>query len=106
MLGVFDILGDSMAKPAFRGCAFINASAESPPGGAVEEMSDATRAWNRALFIELAREAGATDPDRLGRELAMLYAGAVVTARMDRNPQAAAVAKAMAATLIDAAGLA
>src|SRR5450755_794440 len=32
LLGVFDVLGDSMAKPTFRGCAFINASAESRPG--------------------------------------------------------------------------
>src|SRR5581483_1704846 len=35
LLGVFDVLGESFARPTFRGCAFINASAESMPGGVV-----------------------------------------------------------------------
>jgi AcrR family transcriptional regulator len=103
LLGVFDVLGDSMAKPTFRGCAFINASAESRPGGIVEEVSDTSRAWIRALFVGLASDAGALDADGLGRQLAMLYDGAVVTARMDRNPQAAATARSIAAALVAAA---
>src|SRR5580698_9327965 len=37
LLGVFDVLGDSIAGPTFHGCAFINASAEARPGGAVED---------------------------------------------------------------------
>src|SRR5260221_6772462 len=28
LLGVFDVLGETAAEPGFRGCAFINASAE------------------------------------------------------------------------------
>jgi AcrR family transcriptional regulator len=103
LLGVFDVLGETFKRPTFRGCAFINASAESSPGGVVEEVSDASRAWLKAMFVRLATDAGAADPDALGGQLAMLYDGAVVTARMDRNPKAASTARAIAVTLVDAA---
>ena len=33
LLGVFDVLGESFAEPGYRGCAFINASAESRVSG-------------------------------------------------------------------------
>src|SRR3954464_3248597 len=43
LLGVFDVLAEVAAAPSFRGCAFYNASAESTPGGPVEQMSAANR---------------------------------------------------------------
>ena len=91
------------ARPDFHGCAFVNASAESPPGSVVEEVSDMSRAWTRALFTDLAREAGAADPEQLARQLVQLYDGAMVSARMDRDSGAAATAKATAAAIVDAA---
>jgi AcrR family transcriptional regulator len=103
LLGVFDVLGELSAEPGFRGCAFYNASAESPPGGAVQEVSDESRAWTRSLFADLARAAGAAHPDLLARQLSLLYDGASVTARMDRDPQAAAAARVVASSLVDAA---
>jgi AcrR family transcriptional regulator len=102
LLGVFDVLAASSAQPDFRGCAFVNASAESEPGGTVEAASDTSRAWLRGLFAELATAAGATDPDGLARQLSMLYDGATVAARMDRDPAAAASARSIAAALLDA----
>jgi AcrR family transcriptional regulator len=103
LLGVYDVLGRTFTKTTFRGCAFINASAESPPGGSVQQMSDISRAWVRALFIDLAAQAGARDPEALGRQLVLLYDGALVSARMDRYTDAAELAKTVAATLLDAA---
>ena len=66
LLGVFEVLTEVFAEPGFRGCAFANASAESPPGGVVETVSDESRAWTRALFADLARAAGVADPGRAG----------------------------------------
>jgi AcrR family transcriptional regulator len=106
LLGVFDVLGEVAAEPGFRGCAFMNAGAESRPGSVVEEISDQTRAWVRSLFIELAGAAGATDPVRLAAQLVLLYDGASVGARMDRNPHAAITARAAAEVLLDAAATA
>src|SRR5712672_3094686 len=45
LLGVFDVLGELFAEPGFHGCAFLNASAESPRGSDVEKVSDESRAW-------------------------------------------------------------
>ena len=103
LLGVFDVLGESFAEPGFRGCAFMNASAEARPGSAIEEVSDEFRAWVRSLFVELGQAAGVPAPERLARQLALLYDGATVTARMDRDPGAAAAARGAAAALLDAA---
>jgi AcrR family transcriptional regulator len=103
LLGVFDALGDLFLEPTFRGCAFANASAESAAGSSVEEVSDKYRGWIRTLFVGLARDAGATDPDSLAGQLVLLYDGAVNGAKMDRNPAVAATARAVAASLLDAA---
>ncbi len=103
ILGVFDVLGRTCAQPGFHGCAFMNASAESLPGSAAEQVSDESRAWTRALFVNLARQAGAADPEQVGRQLVQLYDGAIISARMDRDSDAAATAKATAAAALDAA---
>ena len=62
----------------------------------------ATRAWLRGLFIELARDAGAADPDRLGGQLVVLYDGGTVGASMDADLGAVKTARAMAEALLDA----
>ena len=106
LLGVFDVLAGVAGNPGFRGCAFVNASAESPAGGPVEEVSDIYRAWVRGLFHELARDAGAKDPAELADQLVVLYDGASIGARMDKGgPRAALVARDIAATLLAAATL-
>jgi AcrR family transcriptional regulator len=103
LLGVFDLLGESYVRPGFHGCAFANASAESPAGGAVQEVSDESRAWVVSMFADLARAAGAADPEPLARQLALLYHAATQSAQMDRDPAAAGTARAAAVTLLDAA---
>lgn len=103
LLGVFDVLGERFTEPDFRGCAFVNASAETRPGSLVEQVSDVSRAWLVGLFVDLARRAGVAEPDPLARQLALLYHGSSLSARMDRDLTAAATARAAAVTLMDAA---
>jgi len=103
LLGVFDAQGQIFTDPGFNGCAHISASAEAQPGGPVECAADRYRLWVRTMFTELAREAGAADADGLARQLHLLYDGAGVSARMDRDPSAATTARAAAAMLFDAA---
>ena len=57
----------------------------------------------RALFADLASQAGAAEPERLARQLHMIYDGASLSTRMDRDPAAAVNARAAAAILLDAA---
>ena len=104
LLGVFDVLAELAASAGFRGCAFYNASAEESTGtGAVAEVCAANRAWTRELFIGLARDAGAHDPEALAAQLMILYDGSTVGARMDRTAGAATTARVIAAALLAAA---
>src|SRR5712664_3555630 len=75
LLGVFDVQGLSFTDPRFRGCAFVSASAEAPEGSSVEEVAEDYRAWVRSLFLDLAKEAGARDPEQLAQQLVLLYDG-------------------------------
>ncbi|MCW2539367.1 MAG: TetR family transcriptional regulator [Frankiales bacterium] len=102
LLGIFESQHKLFKQPKFHGCAFMSASAESRPGGAVEEASDEYREWMRSVFTDLAAEAGAADPQLLGRQLHLLYDGSILSARMDRDPSAALVARQAAAALLDA----
>lgn len=103
ILGIFDLLGEIAAEPTFRGCAFVNASAEGPRGDSkVRQVCTDSRAWVRGVFTGLARDAGARDAARLGRRLALLYDGAMIGAAMESDPGIAAEARAMAEVLLDA----
>jgi AcrR family transcriptional regulator len=103
LLGVFDAQGQRFTEPGFNGCAHMTASAEARHGGPIESANDRFRQWVRTLFTDLAREAGVADPEDLARQLHLLYDGAGVSARMDRDPSAATTARAAAAALFDAA---
>src|SRR5882724_5677061 len=50
LVGIFRAQAELFAQPNFRGCPFINASAESPDGGAVHEVVTEIRHWAREVF--------------------------------------------------------
>jgi AcrR family transcriptional regulator len=103
LLGVFDWLGEAFGHPDFHGCAFMNATAEGLPDGPAQDPADVYRAAVRSLFRDLAEAAGAVDPNHLASQLALLYDGATVAARMDHNAAAGVTAREIAAALLDAA---
>jgi AcrR family transcriptional regulator len=104
LLGVFAEFEMALAGTEFRGCRFIMASAEGRPGDASEVVAEEYRAWLLTLFTDLVKAAGASDSKRLGRQLALLYDGAAVAARMDQDRRGAAIAMRSAVeALLDAA---
>jgi AcrR family transcriptional regulator len=104
LLGLFIELGAAVARSEFRGCRFINATAEARPEEPSLTVTDEYRSWLRTVFSGLATDAGARDPQRLGRQLATLYDGVAVAARLDADRAVAAeAARAAAETLIEAA---
>jgi AcrR family transcriptional regulator len=106
LLGLFSDVKDALADSSFRGCRFVNASAEARPDESIAAATDRYRTWMRTLFIDLAKEAKARNPKRLGRQLALLYDGAAVAARLDQDRAGAAdAAKSAATSLLDAATL-
>jgi AcrR family transcriptional regulator len=103
LLGVFEVQGLSFTEPGFHGCAFVGANAESSAGTGVEEVTHGYRKWVHSLFFDLAKEAGATDPEGLARQLVLLYDGAGISAWMDHDPSVASAARTVAAALVDSA---
>jgi AcrR family transcriptional regulator len=102
LLAVFEAQGQIVAEPGFRGCAFVSATSEASHGGVIEQAADNYRAWIRALFTDLAEQAGAANPPELARQLQIIYDGAGLAAGMDRDPSIATSARAAAEALLDA----
>jgi AcrR family transcriptional regulator len=101
ILLVFDSLEAWFRQPEFRGCAFINAFGEL--GEASSVVAEAARHHKAALFaflLELASDTGATEPELLARQLAILVDGAIVSASFNGDPAAARWARDAAAILV------
>jgi AcrR family transcriptional regulator len=104
ILAVFEAQAQQYEEPDFNGCAFIAASTEAPTGGLVEHAADQFRAWIRAMFTDLARQAGASNPVSLGRQLHLIYDGAGLAGRMDHHdPAIARSSRDAVQALLDAA---
>lgn len=105
ILAVFDSLDGMLSGPAtVRGCPFHNAAVE-----AAGEMPDVTRVVEHQKhhvidrFAAVAAEAGVEDASALGRQLGVLYEGAMALAASTNDLHFIADARAAAATLIESA---
>jgi AcrR family transcriptional regulator len=103
LLAVFDGVAETFTQPGYRGCAFVRANAEMPQGSVAKTVCDTARGWLHELFTTLAGEAGARNPAALAQQLMLLYDGAVIAAQMDGDVDAVTAARALAASLLDAA---
>jgi AcrR family transcriptional regulator len=104
ILGVFAEIEGALDQTKWRGCRFINASAEARPGDPAEAVAAEYRAWLRSMFTNQAKAAGARDAIEIGRQLHLLYDGAAVAARMDPDRHGAALAiRSAVVALLDAA---
>ena len=103
MVGMFDALATAGRRPGYHGCAFINTAAESPTGGDVHARTVEHKTVVRAWVTDLARRAGAADPNRLARQLTLLIDGGLSEGVLDSDPATPPAAKAAARVLVDAA---
>lgn len=104
LLATFDALGAWMRERNPRGCAFVNAHAEivdpeHPASKAITEQ----KLWVLDYLIDLADELDVADPVALGQDLTLLFEGATVTYSLGIDDDAAARARRMAQTRIEAA---
>ena len=102
--GLFAALETMVALPEFRGCPFSNAASElsdldHPAHDVVRRHKERLRQW----ILERATAAGAADPDRLSRELMLLFAGAQSQALVQRSAAPAHDARELARGLVEAA---
>ena len=102
LVGMFDALGSAARREGYHGCAFINTAAESESGSDVHARTVEHKRVVRAWVTDLARRAGADDPDLLARQLTMLIDGGLAVGVLDADPTASDAAKAAAQALVDA----
>lgn len=102
LLAVFDVIGEWMDIPEFRGCAFINASAEFPlEGNPVHQVSAEFYDKFRHYIAGLAAQCGTKSPESLSLQLSLLVEGAIVSEQMKRHSGAAEQGKLAAMMLIE-----
>lgn len=102
LVGLFDALSTACRREGYRGCAFINAAAESVPGTPVHDRTVAHKQRVLAWVRGLAEEAGAEDPAGLARSLTLLLDGGLASGSLDAGADAPAMAKKSARALVDA----
>lgn len=102
LVGLFDALANACRRDGYRGCAFINAAAESATGTRVHARTVAHKEHIRAWIRDLAGQAGARDPDRLARSLTLVLDGGLASGVLDADPAAATAARETAAQLVAA----
>ena len=85
---LLDLIGRTTCSAGFRGCHFINASAEYPDAADPIRVAVADhRAWFQETVTRLAERAGHPDPDHAGRVMVLLHDGALSAAELDDPEQ-------------------
>ena len=102
LVGLFDALTSACRRDGYRGCAFINAAAESMPGTPVHDRTVAHKQAVLDWVTGIADEAGADDPAGLARALTLLLDGGLASGALDADPDAAVRASSSARTLVAA----
>jgi AcrR family transcriptional regulator len=102
LVGLFDALANACRRDGYRGCAFINAAAESPSGTRVHDRTVAHKRKITAWIRDLAAQAGAPEPDRLARSLTLVLDGGLASGVLDADPAAALAARETASQLVSA----
>jgi AcrR family transcriptional regulator len=103
LVGLFDALDTARRRDGYRGCAFLNAAAESVPGTPVHERTVAHKQAVLTWLRDLARQARAADPDGLAMSLALLLDGGLANGALTADPTAPVLAKQAARQLLTAA---
>ncbi|GAB4198236.1 MAG: TetR/AcrR family transcriptional regulator [Wenzhouxiangellaceae bacterium] len=104
LLAIFEVSRDWFMQNNFYGCIFINAVGEyAEEGNAIRQVCREYKRMMREFILELCQQAELANPEELAKELALLLEGAIVTAQVSGNADAAETAQRAAAVLINQA---
>jgi AcrR family transcriptional regulator len=103
---VIDWLCDWIARPSFKGCAFVRAYAELPNDRGVRSRARARKRALLATLEQACKDGGADDPAGLAEQLAVIVEGATAVAFVRGTAAGAqAAARALARAAFTAAGI-
>ncbi len=101
LLAIFDFAQQWFQDKNFDGCLFINAIGEySDDETPIRHTCKEYKKLVKDYIQYLCKQAGASDPQKLAEELALLLEGATLTAQVSQNPKTAQIAKRVAKALI------
>jgi AcrR family transcriptional regulator len=106
VLALFDQLHAAFANGDFRGCPFVNAVIEL-----AEDCETARRIAvdykeeRRRHIVSLVGSGGASEPDALASQIALLFEGAIASMLVRQDPAVAMQARVAAEMLMRAAGV-
>ncbi|GAA5102155.1 TetR/AcrR family transcriptional regulator [Haloechinothrix salitolerans] len=101
---VFDWLHEWFREPGFRGCAFINSFGElSATSPAVADIARHHKDELKRYLTALVEPLAVDEPLAVAEQLLLLIDGAIVSASITQNPDAAHGARAAAESLLTAA---
>lgn len=102
ILALFDVRREAMECSAFQGCLAIKAGQEYVGKHAgIEARSRDSSLYIEARFVDLCRAAGLKDAEEVGRQVNLLFQGAVMTAQMRRETDVFDAAKASVRRLLE-----
>jgi AcrR family transcriptional regulator len=102
LLAVFDVLDTWFNSSDFNGCQFINAAAEFPnPHDPVHAVAAEQKRKHRDGFRDLARMAGAADPEAFADQFAALVEGTFILRQVHGRNEAARVVRPAAEALME-----
>jgi AcrR family transcriptional regulator len=105
VLALFEQLHDRFRAGDFRGCPFVNAVTELAQDCATARAIALHYKEDRRQHIQaLLTRAGATNPDTLASQIALLLEGAIAAMLVQQDPEVARLAHAAALVLMQAAG--
>jgi AcrR family transcriptional regulator len=100
VLAVFDALREWFAEPGYNGCAFINVAGELTASPVARAVARDHKVALREFLRDVAVRGGANDPAVLADRLMLLVEGAIVTAHVEGDADAALRARSAAAALL------
>ena len=100
ILHLYDLLGDELAEPGYRGSPFVNACVELGSDHPAAVVARGYRQWLLDTLTGLAAETAAAVPDALAAQLLQLYEAATVARQIGGDSAAARTAKTAAEALL------
>lgn len=89
-----EIVGQFTREPSFCGCAFIAAIEEiQDRAHPARQAAEANKAAMRGMLVDLAREAGLPEAEKVGAALMLLIDGVLIAARQGGSEEAMAHAR-------------